>query len=85
MFLKEASARSGVITSEVGETSFDFKNKPFFHILNPSLIQGVVLDKLKIARVVPISKTGNDAMLLITYHCQCNQSFSKIWQKVMYN
>ena len=55
------------------------------HVMNLSIINGVVPNELKVAKVVPIYKSG-DRRLINSYRpVSVLPSFSKILEKLMYN
>ena len=59
--------------------------KPLKHIFNNSLQKGVFPDSMKIARVIPIFKTG-DAQTFSNYRpVSILPQFSKILEKIFHN
>ena len=58
---------------------------PITHIINRSLLTGIFPDKLKIAKVVPIYKASNTAELKNYRPVSLLSSFSKLFERVMYN
>ena len=65
--------------------SFGVLDKPLLHIFNLSLQTGVFPDKLKIARVIPLFKGGENYKLGNYKPISVLPCFSKILEKVMYN
>jgi hypothetical protein len=58
---------------------------PLYHLILCSLAVGVVLQQLKIAKVVPVFKSG-DAKLLDNFHpISLLSSFSKLYEKIVGN
>ena len=58
---------------------------PITHVMNLSIINGVVPNELKVAKVVPIYKSG-DRRLINNYRpVSVLPCFSKILEKLMYN
>ena len=55
------------------------------HIFNISLGKGVFPDKLKIARVTPIFKKGNDTLITNYRPISVLPCFSKLLERIMYN
>ena len=55
------------------------------HIFNISLVKGVFLDKLKIARVIPSFKKGNNTLVTIYRPISVSRCFSKLLEREMYN
>lgn len=83
--LKDVSAGYDGITAKVVKVSFSSFIQPLTHILNLSLTQGKVPDELKIAKVLPLFKSG-DVTLVNNYRpVSVLPLFSKIMEKLMYN
>ena len=59
--------------------------KPLKYIINLSLRQGVVPDKIKIARVVPVHKDGERTEVSNYRPISILSCFSKIYERIMYN
>ena len=58
---------------------------PITHVMNLSIINGVVPNELKVAKVVPMYKSG-DRRLINNYRpVSVLPCFSKILEKLMYN
>ena len=55
------------------------------HIFNISLAKGVFPDKVKIARVTPIFKKGNNALVTNYRPISVLSCFSKLLERIMYN
>ena len=55
------------------------------HIFNISLAKGVFPDKLKIARVTPIFKKGNNSLVTNYRPISLFPCFSKLLERIMYN
>ena len=55
------------------------------HIFNISLAKGVFPDKLKIARVTPIFKKGNNTLVAIYRPISVLPCFSKLLERIIYN
>ena len=58
---------------------------PLSHIINLSLISGIVPDQLKISRVIPLFKSGNKSSFSNYRPVSVLPAFSKIFEKVFYN
>ena len=64
---------------------FGVLHKPLLHIFNLSLQTGIFQDKLKIARVTPLFKGGENYELGNYKPISVLPCFSKILEKIMYN
>ena len=60
-------------------------SEPITHIINLSLCSGVVPRELKIARVIPIFKTGDRGLFNNYRPVSVLSIFSKLLERVMYN
>jgi Reverse transcriptase (RNA-dependent DNA polymerase) len=58
--------------------------EPLIHIFNLSLLQGVVPDKFKIAKVIPVFKSGNPQDMNNYRPISLLCSFSKILEKIVF-
>ena len=58
---------------------------PLTHIINQSLIEGVFPNELKLARVVPIFKSGDSTNISNYRPISVLTFFSKIFERIMYN
>ena len=60
--------------------------RPFVHICNVSFQTGVFPDKMKIAKVVPLFKSGGEKMcLLIIDQYLCYRNSPTFWRNYNYN
>ena len=59
--------------------------KPLTHVINLSLIQGVFPSELKLARVVPIYKNGDQQQITNYRPISVTSFFSKVFEKIMCN
>ena len=73
------------ISINVVKQVFDVIQSPLCYIFNVSLKHSVFPDKLKIARVTPIFKTGNKFALSHYRPVSILPCFSKLLERVMYN
>ena len=81
---KSSPGWDGLKTDVIKEVCHIIK-KPLTHIINLSLQQGVVPDELKLARVVPIFKSG-DAKDMTNYRpVSILPCLSKVFERVVYN
>ena len=63
----------------------DIVSTPLAHIINLSISNGIVPDEMKIARVIPLYKSG-DRELIVNYRpVSILPSFSKFLERVIYN
>ena len=60
-------------------------SSPLTHIVNLSIIRGIVPNELKIARVVPIFKSGDKALFSNYRPISVLPCFSKILERIIYN
>ena len=59
--------------------------QPLTHVLNQSLLMGIVPDQLKVAKVIPIYKKSERSQLKNYRPVSLLPAFSKILEKLMYN
>ena len=82
--LKSASAGWDGISLNIVKSSFISIVEPLTHYMNLSLMNGIVPDELKIARVIPLFKSG-DITLFSNYRpVSVLPLFSKILERLMY-
>lgn len=82
--LKSASAGWDGISLNIVKSSFISIVEPLTHCMNLSLMNGIVPDELKIARVIPLFKSG-DITLFSNYRpVSVLPLFSKILERLMY-
>ena len=60
-------------------------SSPLTHIINLSIIHGIVPDDLKIARVIPIFKSGDKALFSNYRPISVLRCFSKFLERIIYN
>lgn len=83
--LKNASPGWDGLHSKVVKSTYQAYLKPLAHVLNLSIIQGFFPSQMKIARVIPLFKSG-DHMNLNNYRpVSILPLFSKILEKLMYD
>ena len=73
------------ITMNVVKEIIDLIDQPLTHITNLSLSSGTVPDQMKIARVVPLFKTGDLALFTSYRSVFVLPAFSKILERIVYN
>ena len=56
-----------------------------FHIFNNSINTGIFPDNLKIAKVIPIFKSGDESLLTNYRPISVLPAFSKVLERIMYN
>ena len=83
--LKEGSSGWDGISASVLKTTYTSFIEPLTHVLNISITRGVFPNELKVARVVPLFKSG-DPMIFSNYRpVSVLPVFSKILERLMYN
>ena len=65
--------------------STNFISSPLAHIVNLSIMHGIVPDQMKIARVVPIFKAGNKAIFSNYRPVSILPCFSKFLERIVHN
>ena len=65
--------------------SIDKKNFPITSIINLSITSGIVPNQLKIARVIPLFKSGERVIFSNYRPVSILPAFSKILERLMYN
>ena len=83
--MKDCSSGWDQILPRVVKSTYQNFIVPITHVMNLSIINGVVPNELKVAKVVPIYKSG-DRRLIDNYRpVSVLPCFSKILEKLMYN
>ena len=83
--LKTGSAGWDEIPTTIFKPCAELYIKPLTYLINESIAQGVFPDELKIAKVVPIFKSGDKALPSNYRPISVLPYFSKIFEKIMYN
>ena len=83
--LKNSSPGWDDISAKVIKNSFDLYIQPLTHILNMSLTQGVVPNELKLAKVIPLFKSGDKQLIKNYRPVSILPVFSKIFERISYN
>ena len=83
--LKDSSSGWDEISARVVKSTHISFIKPLTHIMNISFITGVFPTELKIARVIPIFKSGDSSILSNYRPVSVLPLFSKILERLMYN
>lgn len=73
------------IPIKIVKNSIDLISEPLCELLNSSIISGIVPDQMKIARIVPIFKTGDNFLFSNYRPVSVLPVFSKVMEKVVYN
>lgn len=73
------------ITSNIVHSVYEEIKLPFKHICNVSVMTGVFPDHLKIARVIPVFKNGDESLLSNYRPISILPCFSKILERIIYN
>lgn len=83
--LKNTSTGWDGIHSKVLKQTLPFIVKPLTHVLNLSFAQGIIPDTMKLARVIPLFKSGND-MLISNYRLvSILPVLSNIFERLMHD
>jgi hypothetical protein len=72
------------ISVNVVKAIFDIIEPSLFHIFNLSIQSGIVPDKLKIAKITPIFKTGDNTIMSNYRPISVLPVFSKLLERIMY-
>jgi hypothetical protein len=72
------------ISMHLVKSSFTSISSPLLHIFNKSLEQGVVPDKFKVAKVIPVFKSGDPLDMNNYRPISLLCSFSKILEKIVF-
>ena len=70
---------------DIVKKSADIISQPLTHIINLSIQTGSVPDQMKIARVIPIFKSGDEALFSNYRPVSVFPVFSKLLEKAVYN
>jgi hypothetical protein len=73
------------ISSKLLQESIEYIKYPLTHIINRSIITGIVPNQLKIAKVIPIHKSADPTELKNYRPISLLPAFSKIFERIMYN
>ena len=83
--LKNSSAGWDSIPASIAKQSILFYVKPLTQLINRSFELGIFPDELKLAKVIPIFKSGDKTQLTNYRPISVLIFFSKIFEKTMYN
>ena len=84
-FLSGKASGHDNLPMSVIKRSIDIISEPLTSIVNMSLAHGIVPDKMKIARVIPVYKSGDRAIFSNYRPISVLPSFSKILENIVYN
>ena len=73
------------ISFTVLKNCFGALHKPLLHVFNPSIVKGIFPGDLKIARVTPVFKGGDEKNLGNYRPVSALPCFSRILERTMYN
>ena len=82
---RNKSAGIDEINVNIVKSVYDLVEAPLLLIFNLSLKQGIFPDQLKVARIVPIFKTGSESKMSNYRPISILPCFSKILERIMYN
>ena len=83
--LKNSSLGFDGIPSFVANQCIDYFIEPLTYIINMSFMEGVFPSELKLAKVIPIFKSGDSTKMSNYRPISILSFFSKIFEKLMYN
>ena len=83
--LKDSSAGWDIVSTKVVKETYTSFINPLTHIMNLSLTTGVFPSELKIARVIPIFKSGANSSFTNYRPVSVLPLFSKILERLMYS
>ena len=82
--LKDGSAGWDAISSHIVKKTYDKFILPLTHIMNLSICSGIFPAQMKIARVVPLFKSGDSTLFSNYRPVSVLPLFSKILERLMY-
>ena len=82
--LKDGSAGWDAISSKIVKKTYRSFISPLVHVMNLSILNGVFPSEMKIARVVPLFKSGDPTMFSNYRPVSVLPLFSKILERLMY-
>ena len=82
---KDSSPGWDDIPAVIGKKCIEYYIDPLTHIINNSLKVGVFSSELKLARVVPLLKSGDSSQLTNYRPISILSFFSIIFERIMYN
>ena len=82
--LKNSSAGYDKIPAHILKQNTILYIKPLTHLVNSSINKGIFPDELKIAKVIPIFKSGNKESIENYRPISILSVFTKVFEKVMY-
>ena len=85
MSLKNSSAGHDELPPFVAKSSIDEYIEPLTHLINEFLRTGICPSELKLARVVPIFKSGDPSLLTNYRPISILSFFSKVFKRIVYH
>ena len=73
------------IPAVIGKKCIEYYIDPLTHIINNSIKEGVFPSELKLARVVPLLKSGDSSQITNYRPISSLSFFSNIFERIMYN
>ena len=83
--LKNGSPGWDDISATIYKPFINLYIKPLTYLINMSIKEGIFPDEMKIAKVIPIYKSGNKALTCNYRPISVLNLFSKVFEKIMYN
>ena len=77
--LKEGSSRWDGVSASILKATCDSFIRPLTHVLNISITKGIFPNKLNVARVVPLFKSGDPMMFSNFDQFRFSLCFQKFW------
>ena len=81
----KSSSGHDEISTKLLKDSINYVAEPITHIINRSLATGLVPEKIKEAKVIPIFKSADPSQLKNYRPISLLPAFSKLFEKIMYN